>query len=54
MIQAILDVVACFLWIVVAIVVCLSLWYGIKIEIGKAGEGAHITLELYAAKRLFK
>jgi hypothetical protein len=36
------------------LLVCLAMWNGVRIEIGKPGEAAHLILELYSAKRLFK
>jgi len=41
-------------WLIALLLCCLAIWYGIRLEIGKPGDTGHITLEIYAAKRLFK
>lgn len=33
---------------------CLAIWNGWRLEIGKPSDSAHIILEVYSAKRLFK
>jgi hypothetical protein len=42
---------ACYL--IAALLFCCAVWYGIRIEIGKPGDNGRITMEIYAAKRLF-
>lgn len=41
-------------WLLALLLVALAVWYGIRIEIGKPGDTGHITLEIHAAKQLFK
>lgn len=41
-------------WLLAGLLFLLAIWNGARIEIGKPGDKAHITMELYSAKRLFK
>jgi len=40
-------------YLLYALALGLSIWNGVRIELGQPGERAHFTFELYALKRYF-